>query len=319
MDGTYEGSQFDRRRVSAVIVAYNSRDEIPRCLHALAPIVDLCGVVVVDHGCDGAAEVAETLGTVVVRDPSNPGFGAGQNHGVAETSSEYVLLLNPDAVVNCSGVNEGVLLLDDAPDVAAVQGVVHNRTSGRPERSQGVEIAPVHLLGRSLGASRFLTIGLVRRLARTVPGVADHVDRIPDAPTEVEALAATALLVRRKAFDEVGGFDEGYFLYGEDMDLCRRLRAAGWRLIALPVSWADHGSGASSAGWWERELVWWEGTLRYAARWWTSAEWALARLAAAIRLIPMLAARPRRAREIIRRIVVVPGRERVRRGTPPPS
>jgi N-acetylglucosaminyl-diphospho-decaprenol L-rhamnosyltransferase len=290
-------------RLAVVIVAYNSRDHLAACLERLSGAAE---VVVVDHGSDGSAEVACGLGALVLRDPSNPGYGTGQNRGVAQTRSEYVLLLNPDALVDRAGVSEGLALLDSAPDVAAVQGVIRNRATGEPERSQGVALGPLHLLGRAFGARRLLRFGPIRKLVRRSSIIADHVNRVPDASIDVESLAATALLVRRDAFDAVGGFDEGYFLYSEDLDLCRRLRTAGWRLMALPVEWAEHASGASSAGWWDRELVWWEGTLRYAARWWRPAAWRAAELATLVRILPMLARRPARSGDVISRLVLAP-------------
>lgn len=295
---------------SAVVVAYNSRDRLPGCLTALRSLRALVEVVVVDHGDDGSAEVAASLGAEVIRDPANPGYGAGQNRGVARTGTAYVLLLNPDAVIAPSGIEKGIAVLDAAPDVAAVQGVIRNVATGRPERSQGVSLGPIHLIARALGLRRLLRFGIVRLVFRRAPIVADHVVRTPDEPTDVESLGATAVLVRRAAFDSVGGFDEGFFLYGEDLDLCRRLRKAGWRLVALPDPWADHAQGASSSGWWARELVWWEGTLRYAARWWSAPAWAAARIATALRMIPMMAAQPRRTPELLARLVARPGRER---------
>lgn len=298
------------RGTSAVVVAFNSKDHLPSCLTALRRVPALMESVVVDHGDDGSAEVAASLGAVVLRDRANPGYGAGQNHGVAHTATEYVLLVNPDAVVDPSGVEQGIAVLDAAPDVAAVQGVIRNVVTGEPERSQGVALTPVHLVARALGLRRLLRFGVVHRVFRRAPIVADHVVRTPEEPTEVESLGATALLVRRKAFDAVGGFDEGFFLYGEDLDLCRRLREAGWRLVALPVHWADHAQGASSSGWWARELVWWEGTLRYAAHWWSGSAWAGARLATLLRIVPMIAARPKRAPEVLSRLVAAPGRQR---------
>jgi GT2 family glycosyltransferase len=99
--------------------------------------------------------------------------------------------------------------------------------------------------------------------------------------------------------------------------LCRRLRAAGWRLVSLPVAWAEHASHASSAGWWDRELVWWEGTLRYAALWWRPSAWGIARLATLLRIIPMILARPRRAPEILSRLVLGPRKDRCSRSSRP--
>ncbi len=210
------------------------------------------------------------------RIPNNPGFGAGQNHGVALTSAPYVLLLNPDADPDAAGIVAGIDALDRDPTVAVVQGVIANRATGAPERSQGRELGPVHLVGRACSARRLLTWRPVRGVVSRVGVVSDHVERVPDGPVFVESLAATCVLVRRSAFDDIGGFDESYFLYGEDLDLCRRLRRTGWHLLALPQGFAQHESGASSSNSTERELSWWRGTMRFAALWWSTAAWSLA-------------------------------------------
>jgi len=178
----------------------------------------------------------------------------------------------------------------------------------------------VHLWGRALHLRRLLGTGVGRRLARRA-GLADHVDRVPTDPVDVEVLAATAVLVRRRAFEAVGGFDERYFLYGEDLDLCRRLRRAGFRLVALPVPWARHDSGGTSASWWAREVQWWRGTLGFAARWWSTGAWSLAMGAALVRWVALAATRPRSAPAAWRSVIAEPCRVRRREGpaAPPAS
>ncbi|MBW3609647.1 MAG: zinc-dependent metalloprotease, partial [Actinobacteria bacterium] len=131
------------------------------------------------------------------------------------------------------------------PDVAAVQGVIVNRHTGLPERSQGVEIRPAHLLGRALGGRRLLRCGVVRSLMRRSATLADHVERVPRGPVEVESLAATAVLIRRSAFEEVGGFDPSFFLYGEDLDLCHRARTAGYEVWFVATPPIVHLGGAT--------------------------------------------------------------------------
>jgi len=268
--------------LDVVIVAYASRDAIEDCIDRVGALCNVGDLVVVDHGTDGTGDLAETLGARVLCDPGNPGFGAGQNRGVAATSAPYVLLLNPDAAPEPEGIAAGLTLLEADPRVGAVQGVITNRSTGAPERSSGRELGPVHLLGRALGARRLLSYAPVRAVARRFGAVADHVERVPNAPIEVDALAATAIVVRRDAFDEIGGFDESYFLYGEDLDLCRRLRQAGWTLVAMPDRFAWHEGGASAASSAERELTWWRGTMRFAAHWWSEPAWRVAVLAASI-------------------------------------
>jgi GT2 family glycosyltransferase len=223
-------------------------------------------------------------------------------------AAPYMLLLNPDAIVDADAVRRGVDLLDRDSRVAAVQGVIRSARDGGAERSQGVEPRPVHLLGRALGARRLRSTRLGRLVARRVATLADHVEREPVAPVDVEYLAATALLVRRSAFDEIGGFDTGYFLYGEDIDLCRRFRQRGWRLVALPGVWAVHENGASSSSSMARELEWWRGTMRFTATWWSAPAFAAALGAASLRVLRM--------RRGFRPLVIDPLRDRLKKPRP---
>lgn len=294
--------------VGTVIVAYRSEGVIRQAVtNALA----LGGqVVVVDHGDGASAAIAADAGAVVIHNPRNPGFGAGQNRGVAVTGSTYVLLCNPDADIAPDAIRAGVALLEQRPDVAAVQGVVVNRATGLPERSAGLELGPVHLLGRAVGARALLRSRWIRAVAGRSRTLRDHTDRVPSGPTEVESLAATAVLVRRSAFDAVGGFDESYFLYGEDLDLCRRLRDSGWTLVTVPDVWASHVSGGSAESDWNREANWWRGTMQFAAARWGPRAWTLAVLAAVVRWARLAARHPRHARAAFDAMVADPVRRR---------
>lgn len=258
--------------LAVVIVAFNNADTIADSIERAIGLRGCEMVVVVDNGSDGTADVARAAGAEVVRRPDNPGFGTSHNVGVSLTSQPFVLLLNPDADLDSTGVEVGLELLAAEPNVAAVQGIIASRRHGGPERSMGPELRWLHLVGRAFGLRRLLNSSFGRRLA-LVGGVGDHVERVPSAATDVSALAAVAPLVRAAAFREVHGFDEGYFLYGEDLDLCRRLRSAGWRLVGLPVPWATHADGSTAATKIGREITWWEGTLRFATIWWPTGAW----------------------------------------------
>lgn len=295
--------------VDTVLVAYGSEDVIGAAVVAARSLGGR--VVVVDHGDGCSAEAAARLGAVTSVDQTNPGFGAGQNRGVAGTTTRYVLLCNPDAEIRPDAVRAGADYLDCHPRVAAVQGVVVNRATGLPERSQGLAVSPVHLLGRAVGARRLLALSAVRRLARRSGVLRDHADRVPSGPVPVETLAATVLLVRRAAFDSVGGFDTRYFLYGEDLDLCRRVRNAGWSLVALPDVWAVHESGGSAVSSLSRELHWWRGTMQYAARWWTGGQFAVALLAAAGRATTLTLRSPADGAAAWSSVVLAPVRARL--------
>lgn len=299
-----------RIRLDTVIVAYGNGPTVADCVSAAKSIPGNGRVIVVDHGRDGTGALAEQAGAEVIADPSNPGFGAGQNHGVAASNAPYVLLLNPDAVPVPEAVARGLDYLESHPLVAAVQGVVVNTRTGSPERSQGVALGPVHLWGRAIGARRALALPGVAMVAGRLGSLRDHVERTPAEPVAVPWLAATALLVRREAFVQVGGFDVSYFLYGEDLDLARRLRDHGWALVALQDEWARHESGGSSSGWWSREVAWWEGTMRYAAMWWPTRAWWTGVAAAFVRWLWLAGVSPRQAGTAWERIVRAPLRRR---------
>lgn len=278
-------------QIDVVVVAYQSRELLPSCLEAAAAIPGVNRIVVVDHGDDGSGDVGRELGAEVLADPSNPGFGAGQNRGVAQGTAPFVLLLNPDALVAPQAVAEGVRFLGD-PHVAAVQGEVVG-AGGTLERSQGRALGPLHLIGRALHLRHLLASPLVRRSVARLPIVADSANRSLNEPAMVASLAATAVLVRRSSFEAVGGFDERYFLYGEDLDLCRRLRNAGFCLLGLPGPWARHQNGASSASGWSREVSWWSGTLTYAAAWWSAPSRAAAAIPSLLVWAQLVGTRPR--------------------------
>jgi len=288
--------------IDAVLVTFRSEDVIEDAVRATQALGG--EVVVVEHGDGASALRASPLGATVLEDPSNPGFGSGQNRGVARTSTAYVLLCNPDTDIVPAAVVAGAALLDARPDVAAVQGVIVNQTTGEPERSAGVELGPLHLLGRALGLRRLLRLPAIQAMARRVPSLRDHVQRVPTGPVEVESLAATVVLVRRSAFDGVGGFDESYFLYGEDLD--------GWKLVAVPEIWATHANGASAESSCGREISWWGGTVTFAARWWSVSAWRVAFAATMLAGARLTLRHPARAGDAFNSMVIQPARTRRR-------
>lgn len=299
--------------VDVVCVAYGASPDLECAIRSVLASASVKSVALVDHGAPGVEEIAAVTGAVWLPDPSNPGFGVGQNRGAAIGTSPYVLILNPDCIMQPGALEHGLDYLAARPDVGLVQGVIRRELDGTPERSQGVEPGPVHLWGRALGLRRLLSVGAFRRLLTRSQRLSDHVDRVPPGPTEVRQLAATAVLARRSALTSVGGFDDRYFLYGEDLDLCRRLGIAGWKLVALPFEWGRHVGGQSSGSWQARELVWWEGTMQFAARWWSRPAFVLGMGAAAVRLLQLAVRSPSSAATNARRLLIAPVRAR-RRG-----
>jgi N-acetylglucosaminyl-diphospho-decaprenol L-rhamnosyltransferase len=244
--------------VDVVIVSYASEATLPGTIAAVRSWSGCGEVVVVDNASpDDSVTVASGLADTVVANRRNLGFGAAQNQGVARTTTPIVLLLNPDARVVAADLDAGQRAFAANPRVAMVEGRILRERDGLEERWFGAAPGLRDLVARLLRLRERLGEDRLRRWARRA-GAAHYDDRSLAADREVDFLAAVAPMVRREAFEAVGGFDEQIFLYAEDVDLGRRLRKAGWSLLAIDRPWAVHVGGASSAATpGVRDRAWW--------------------------------------------------------------
>ena len=227
--------------VAIVVVSFNARDALAACLDSLTRYVGVSAeTVVVDNAsADGSVDEvgARNPGVQVIANPLNVGFARACNQGVRATTAPRILFLNPDATVSAGTVEVLAARLDAAPDVGAV-GPLTRDPDGTIQVSTGPDLSPA----------------TERRQRRLVRGVRR---RIPEALRTAEArharehepawVSGACLMARREAFDAVGGFDEAFFLYEEDADLCRRLRSAGWRVVFTPAAEIRHRLGQSMA------------------------------------------------------------------------
>jgi N-acetylglucosaminyl-diphospho-decaprenol L-rhamnosyltransferase len=228
-------------RVSVVVVAYESRDHVLACLAAVASRVALAHeVIVVDNAStDGtvAAVRARFPAATVIANAGNAGFSRANNQGIATARGEHVLVLNGDAEVGPGCVDTLAAILDARADI----GVVGPRTRFPDGRIQVSFGPPPGLLAE--WRQRGLVLG-VRRGDRAALAQAEALAAAEHEPGWV---SGSCFLARRSALDAVGGFDEGFFLYQEDVDLCVRVRAAGWRILYTPRAEVVHHLGASMA------------------------------------------------------------------------
>jgi GT2 family glycosyltransferase len=220
--------------ITAVVVNFNGGERLRQCLASLgAPRPDL-EVVLVDNGSsDGSlAMVREEFPYVrVLAQTANLGFGAANNLAAATTSGEALLLLNADAWLEPDALTilARRLAADDrlalvAPRLVYPDG--RRQFSWSPERG---------VLGEAMQRLRNPHEGSAWAHGRLALALA----RLAGRPW----FTAACVLVRTAAFRGVGGFDEGFFMYFEDVDLCVRLRAAGWRLAEEPAAVARHAGG----------------------------------------------------------------------------
>ena len=214
-------------RVTAVIVNYNSADDIFECLDSLRASEHPVELVVVDNAStDGSPDQLASLDDVrLVRSARNLGFGGGVNLGVRTVDPDgAILLVNPDATLAPDAVGRLVETLQSRPLAAAVGPLVCN-PDGTVQPSK-------RTFPTWTQAAMHATIGV---FWPGNPGTRAYVcaDAPEDRPSRVGWLSASVLLVRAEAFRDVGMFDERFFFYVEDLDLCRRFADAG------------HGSGSS--------------------------------------------------------------------------
>jgi len=159
----------------------------------------------------------------IVRNSVNRGFAAGVNQAIAQAKTPFVLILNPDVIVLPGSIEQLDEFLDRHPKAGAVGGFVNKKYL--PRKLPTV----VTLLKENLGRSP----------SRIGPDLHDTV--------EVEQPAAAALMIRRDAYDDIGGFDERFFpAWYEDVDFCRRLRESGWEIYFAPQAKFEHEGGYSA-------------------------------------------------------------------------
>ena len=236
--------------ISGVVVVHEPGEELERCLHALRPQVDEL-VVISNLG----RELAVPDGARLIRNERPTGYAANANRGIAETRGGFVVICNPDTEAEPGAV----AILQAFAEFHPRLGIA------------GPELR--HPDG-SLNASRrrFPTVSgtLVRRtpLRRWLGGTQRAhygLDEQPEEPVEADWLLGAFLFLRRDLLDELGGFDEGYRLYGEDIDLAYRAAKAGWERWYVPAAKVVHAHQAETdKRLLTRKTLWhWRGIARF--------------------------------------------------------
>lgn len=225
-------------RTTAIIVTFNSLATIDRALEGVREAFDAgeLRVIVVDNASsDGSAEHVRRIHpwVQVVDSPGNVGFGRGCNLGVRHATTPYVLLLNPDAVLDRAGLEVLVRFMDDHPDCGAV-GPAIKYPDGTLQHAGGL-ITP---------------LGLVREALSRRPGGGRRAIVPGGEPFPTDWLCGAVFMTRLSLYRRLGGMDSRFFLYFEETDLCRRILRSGNSLWAAGRCIARHdgGSSAQSAG-----------------------------------------------------------------------
>jgi len=224
--------------VSVVVVTFDALPWVERCLETVRGH----DVVVVDHGStDGTLELVRgRFPDVRVIEQDNRGMGGGNNAGMRIASGRYWLLLNSDAWVVGDGLERLVAFADAHPE-AAVVGPRLSNTDGTLQRSARAEPSVWRLTTEYAGVRKLAPGSSL--LNPLYLGGFDHT-----TVREVDWLSGAALLVRREAADEVGLFDESFFMFSEEVDWLTRFRRAGWAVLFYPAAEVVHVGGATHGG-----------------------------------------------------------------------
>jgi N-acetylglucosaminyl-diphospho-decaprenol L-rhamnosyltransferase len=240
--------------LSIVIVSWNVRDLLRSCLQSIVDgahsspdggalrIGDwTVEILVVDNAStDGSAEMVRQQFPQVhlIANTDNRGFTAANNQGLARSQGRYLLLLNPDTETVGDALVTMLRYVEANPEVGALGPKLVNPDGSVQSSRRRFPAFATALVESTVVQEWWQDNRVLRRYY-----MADTPD---DAIQGVDWVVGACLLVRRQAYEQVGGLDEGFFMYSEELDWCRRIRAAGWKIVYLPTAAVIHHEGKSS-------------------------------------------------------------------------
>jgi len=228
--------------LSIVIVSWNVCDLLRQCLRSIFANLQACEieVIVVDNASgDDSVEMVRTEfpDVHIIANARNRGFPAANNQGITIAQGRYVFLLNPDTEVVDDALATMIAFADEHVDVAVIGPQLLN-----PDGSVQSSRRRLPTLATAVFESTWLTPYAPRSVLRRY--------RMLDTPDEMTQDAdwvdGAALMARRRAIEQIGPMDEGFFMYSEELDWCRRFGEGGWRVVYLPAARIVHHRGKSS-------------------------------------------------------------------------
>jgi GT2 family glycosyltransferase len=229
--------------VSIIVVNWNGRDLLARCLHCVESTVKQAAyeVIVVDNAStDGSQDMVKRdfPQAKLIENTGNVGFARANNQGMEMSQGRYVLLLNSDAFVKEGAIDTMVAFMDAHPE-AGMAGCKLLYEDGTVQPS--VSRFP------TLETEFYTAVGL-EKLFPNSPIFGKYLMRYWDHNDvrQVDVIMGAFMLARREAVDQVGMMDDGYFMYSEEVDWCYRFRQAGWAIYSTPAAEAIHLWGGTS-------------------------------------------------------------------------
>jgi len=237
---------MDRASVHVVIVNWNSGTQLRECLASFAATanddVALARITVVDNAsADGSAEGLETnLPLAVIRNADNRGFATACNQGAAGSGAEYLLFLNPDTRLMPGSLELPVRYLQSKHhEAVGIVGIQLIDSNGHVARNTARAPSARSMIGHSLGLDRLMPSVFPPHFVR---------EWAHDETRSVDQVMGAFLFVRRSVFEALGGFDEQFFVYYEDLDFAMRARVQGWSSVYLASAQAFHRGQGTTEG-----------------------------------------------------------------------
>jgi N-acetylglucosaminyl-diphospho-decaprenol L-rhamnosyltransferase len=224
--------------IDIVVVSYNSRDRLRACVAPLLETPEVNVIVVDNASPDKSLDAVRDLPVQAIQLGANGGFAHGVNAGWRAGSAPFVLLLNPDARIDVGSLETLVRVLEEDPRIGAVAPRILD-----DEGSLDYSLRRFPRLRSTYARALFLH-RLFPTASWTDELIRDHA--VYGRRGTPDWVSGACILLRRNALVELDGLDEGFFMYSEDIDLCRRLRTAGYELLYEPAAVVEHEGGASA-------------------------------------------------------------------------
>ena len=230
-------SPFQSLPLSVIVVSADSGPGLRECVRRVLACTTPLELLLIDNASGDGVPAALARAYEhdarfrLIQNHRNLGFGPAANRAAAQAKGEWLLVLNPDCLLDQASLERLLAVFAEEKQVGLLGAVVCD--------AQGVPDPASHrrdpLLSRALAS---LSGSAGERVEVGGP--------MPDGLVEAEAVSGALMLLPRHLFERLGGFDEGYFLHCEDLDLCRRVRDAGWRVLLAGDVHVEHGKGGSS-------------------------------------------------------------------------
>lgn len=230
-------------KLSIVIVSWNVKKDLVNCLRSIGenPAYKSFEVIVIDNAStDSTVETVrnEFPEIVVITNSQNLGFAAANNQGIEKSRGEYILLLNPDTIVQLNSLNVLIEFMDENEDVGICGPQLLNQNGTIQPSVRGFPTFRGALYRHTI----FKYLRLFRyEYKKWLMKSFDHKTKM-----DVDQVMGAALMIRQSIIDRIGVMDEGFFMYYEEVDLCYRIKQAGWRVVFVPTAVITHSGGQSS-------------------------------------------------------------------------